>query len=108
MSLSIQQQQRSISGTFTVSGGLQGSGPFTGIVTNKGHIQFTVQSNGVNPLFFHGSVQSNGGLAGSYCSLDNTGHCNPAAGGYGTWTVSPTSSRSGSASLMSSYETWLS
>ena len=108
MSLSIQQQQRSISGTFTVSGGLLGSGPYTGFVTNKGHIQFTVQSSGVNPLFFRGSVQSNGRLAGSYCSLDSTGHCNPAAGGHGTWTVSPTSSRSGSASLLSSYEIWLS
>ena len=108
MSLSIQQQQGSISGTFTVSGGLIGSGPFTGFVTNKDHIQFTVQSSGVNPLFFYGSVQSHDGLAGSYCSLDSTGHCNPAAGGYGTWTVSPTSSGSGSSWILSSYETWLS
>jgi serine/threonine protein kinase len=87
MSLSIQQQQGNISGNFTVSGGLVGSGPFRGYVTNKGYIQFIVQSTGVNPLFFYGLVQANGVLSGSYCSLDSTGRCNANAGGYGTWSV---------------------
>ncbi len=89
MSLSIQQQQGNISGNFTVSGGLIGSGPFRGYVTNKGYIQFIVQSTGVNPLFFYGSVQANGDLSGSYCSLDSAGRCNANAGGYGTWAVLP-------------------
>lgn len=89
MSLSIQQQQANISGNFTVSGGLTGSGPFTGYVTNKDYIQFIVQSRGVNPLFFYGSVQTNGDFGGNYCSLDNTGHCNANVGGYGTWSVLP-------------------
>jgi serine/threonine protein kinase len=89
MSLSIQQQQANINGNFTVGGGLAGSGPFSGYVTNKDHIQFIVQSSGVNPLFFYGTVQANGSLAGNYCSLDNKGHCNTKVGGYGTWSVLP-------------------
>lgn len=89
MSLSIQQQQADIHGNFTVGGGLAGSGPFTGHVTNKDYIQFIVQSSGVNPLFFYGFVQANGGLAGNYCSLDKKGHCNVNVGGYGTWSVLP-------------------
>jgi serine/threonine protein kinase len=96
MSLAIQQQQANISGNFTVSGGLTGSGPFSGYVTNKNHIQFIVQSSGVNPLFFYGTVQSNGDLGGKYCSLDSTGRCNYNIGGYGTWGVVPGSPGAGS------------
>jgi eukaryotic-like serine/threonine-protein kinase len=96
MSLAIQQKQANISGNFTVSGGLTGNGPFTGYVTNKGYIQFIVQSRGVNPLFFYGSVQANGNLGGNYCSLNNTGHCDSNVGGYGTWGVVPESPGSGS------------
>jgi hypothetical protein len=89
MSLAIQQQQANIKGSFTVSGGLTGSGPFSGYVTNRNYIQFIVQSRGVNPLFFYGTVQANGDLGGNYCSLDATGHCNANGGGYGTWSVVP-------------------
>ena len=89
MSLLIRQKQANIRGNFTVGGGLTGNGPFTGYVTNKDYIQFIVQSRGVNPLFFYGSVQANGDLGGNYCSLDNTGHCNANVGGYGTWSVLP-------------------
>ena len=96
MSLTIQQSQANISGNFAVSGGLTGSGPFTGYVTNKGYIQFTVQSRGVNPLFFSGSVQANGNMGGNYCSLDNTGQCNANVGGYGTWNIAPETHGSGS------------
>ena len=96
MSLAIQQQQANIRGNFTVSGRLTGSGPFNGYVTNKNYIQFIVQSRGVNPLFFYGTVQSNGDLVGNYCSLDSTGHCNSNVGGYGTWGVVPGSPRAGS------------
>jgi serine/threonine protein kinase len=96
MSLSIRQQQANISGNLKVSGRLTGSGPFTGYVTNKNYIQFIVQSRGVNPLFFYGSVQANGDLGGNYCSLDTTGRCNTNVGGYGTWSVMPAAPGSGS------------
>jgi serine/threonine protein kinase len=90
MSLAIKQQHANIRGTFTVSGGLAGNGPFSGYVTNKNYIQFIVQSRDVtNPLFFYGTVQANGDLGGNYCSLDATGHCNANVGGYGTWSVVP-------------------
>jgi serine/threonine protein kinase len=96
MSLAVQQQQANISGNFTVRGGLTGSGPFSGYVTNKNYIQFIVQSRGVNPLFFYGTVQANGDLGGKYCSLDSTGQCNYNVGGYGTWGVVPGSTGAGS------------
>jgi len=90
MSLSIQQKGGSINGSFTVKLPLLGSGPFTGSVTTSNHIQFTVQSNQVPaPLSFQGTVQSDGSMSGTYCSLDKTGRCSTAAGGGGTWDVSP-------------------
>ena len=95
MGLAIQQQQGgNISGQFTVRSPLSGSGPFSGFVTKAGYIQFVVTGRGINPLLFTGNVQSNGVLAGNYCSLDSTGHCSSAAGGYGTWQVFPSSSGS--------------
>jgi hypothetical protein len=87
---SIGQQQQSIRGNFHVDPPLNGSGPFTGTVDSKFTIQFTVHSSdpGVGaPLFFSGTIQQNGSMGGHYCSLDSTGHCNPAVGGYGTWSV---------------------
>jgi hypothetical protein len=33
-------------------------------------------------------VQSNGNMAGSYCSLGANLQCSPQAGGAGTWSVS--------------------
>lgn len=96
MSLAIRQREANIKGNFTVSGGLTGSGPFSGYVTNKNYIQFIVQSHGVNPLFFYGYVQANGELGGNYCSLDSTGRCNANVGGYGTWGVVPQPPGSGS------------
>ena len=104
MSLSISQQQANISGNFKVNGRLTGSGPFTGYVTNKNYIQFIVQSRGVNPLFFSGSVQANGDLGGNYCSLDTTGRCNTNVGGYGTWSVMPTAPGSESTSILTPFQ----
>ena len=90
MSLSIQQNGGSITGSFRVDFPLIGSGPFTGSVTANNHIQFVVHSNQVAaPLSFQGIVQSGGSMRGTYCSLDQAGHCNPAAGGAGNWSVSP-------------------
>ncbi len=96
MSLTVTQQRANIKGNFMVSGGLSGNGPFSGYVTNKNYIQFVVQSRGVNPLFFYGTVQSNGDMGGDYCSLDSTGRCNSNVGGYGTWSVVPGSPGQGS------------
>jgi len=90
MSLSIQQNGGGITGSFRVDFPLIGSGPLTGSVTANNHIQFVVHSNQVAaPLSFQGIVQSGGSMKGTYCSLDQAGHCNPAAGGAGNWSVSP-------------------
>lgn len=97
MSLSIQQSQGNISGSFTVSPPLSGSNSFTGFVTNKSYIQFLVQgSNGNPPLLFTGTVQQNGAMSGNYCSYVNN-RCDYGAGGYGTWSVNSLSPGSGSA-----------
>jgi serine/threonine protein kinase len=102
---SIKQNGSNFSGYFTVGPQLLGSGPFTGTINAKGQLQFTVQGyEGNAPLFFTGSIQaSTGNLSGTYCSLDNTGHCNPAAGGSGTWRVTPILPGSGSGSSSSSF-----
>jgi eukaryotic-like serine/threonine-protein kinase len=89
MYLSFQQKQGSISGYFTVDQPLVGSNAFTGAVTVKQNIEFTVQSyHGNGPLFFYGRVNADGSLSGSYCSLDASGHCNANAGASGVWQVS--------------------
>jgi serine/threonine protein kinase len=85
----VQQQQR-IQGNFIVSPPLSGNGPFTGSVTTGGLVQFTIHSSEASaPLYFSGTVQKDGALSGTYCSLDTTGRCNPAVGGYGSWFVQP-------------------
>lgn len=91
----IVQHQQTIQGNFAVNSPLNGSGPFTGTVASDASIQFTVHSSdpGANaPLHFSGTIQANGNISGSYCSLDGANQCNPAVGGYGTWFVHPGSS----------------
>lgn len=88
MSLSIQQNGASISGYFTVGPPLQGSGPLTGGLDTARHISFTVHSTQIaSPLSFAGTVQADGSMSGSYCSLDAANRCSPAAGGAGNWDV---------------------
>jgi len=88
MTLTIEQNQDRIHGFFKVGPPLHGSNSYVGSVNTNGHIQFTVESAlGNAPLFFSGSVQSDGSLVGTYCSLDNNGQCSPNAGGAGTWHV---------------------
>ena len=101
---SVAQNGGNFSGYLTVGPNLLGNGPFSGTINAKGQLQFTVQGyKGNAPLLFTGSMQaSTGNLAGTYCSLDNTGHCNPAAGGSGTWHVSPNLPGSGPGSSSSS------
>lgn len=90
MSLSIKQNGQAISGYVTIHFPLQGSGPLTGRVTNTGSIQFIDHSSQVSaPLYFWGTVQLDGSMRGSYCSLDATNRCNPNAGGAGSWNVGP-------------------
>ncbi len=92
---SVKQNQGAISGFFTVNQPLVGSNSFTGSVTTNQHIQFTVSSyNGNAPLLFSGTVQSNGNMSGSYCSIDAKGHCNANVGAAGVWSVCPCASSS--------------
>jgi len=86
----IKQLGKNITGRLTLGPGLIGDRPFTGTVDAARHIQFTVPGVfGNASLLFYGIVQSNGSLRGNYCSLDQVGHCNQLAGGYGTWNATP-------------------
>lgn len=94
---SVSQHQQNIVGDFRVDAPLNGNGPFTGTVNTDFAIQFTVHSHDPGahaPLFFSGQIQKNGAMSGQYCSLDATNQCNPAVGGYGTWSVQPVSNGS--------------
>jgi ABC-type multidrug transport system fused ATPase/permease subunit len=85
----IQQNQGAISGYFIgfQANGLQVNEPFSGMIDAHEHIRFTVaEYAGQIILSFDGSLQSDGTLAGNYCSLDQQGQC---AGEYGVWSVSP-------------------
>ncbi len=86
----ITQNGQQIQGTFQVDQPLNGNGPFTGTVTSKSAIKFTVHSSDSGasaPLFFTGFIQQNGAMSGQYCSLNSAGSCDPNVGGYGTWSV---------------------
>ncbi len=86
----IKQDGGKMSGYFALGPGLLGDGFFSGTVDTARRIQFTVPGAfGNGPLHFTGIVQADGSLTGDYCSLDQTNHCNPGAGGYGTWNVKP-------------------
>ncbi len=86
----IKQGGGKISGYFALGSGLLGDGFFSGTVDTARRIQFTVPGvSGNGSLHFTGIVQADGSLKGGYCSLDQTNHCNPGAGGYGTWNVKP-------------------
>jgi serine/threonine protein kinase len=89
MALTFQQNQGKLSGQFTVNAPLVGSGPLSGTINSAKHVQFTVQGyHGNAPLLFSGTLQSNGSIMGTYCSLGSSGQCSTAAGGSGTWMVS--------------------
>ncbi len=89
MALAFQQNQGKISGQFTVNAPLVGSGPLNGSIDSAKHLKFTVQGyHGNAPLLFVGSLQSNGSLEGTYCSVGSNGQCSTSAGGSGTWKVS--------------------
>jgi eukaryotic-like serine/threonine-protein kinase len=86
----VKQDGGKISGQLVLGPGLLGDGFFTGTVDTARRIQFTVPGVfGNGPLNFSGTVQADGSLKGNYCSLDQSNHCNPSAGGYGIWNVQP-------------------
>jgi len=87
MSLTVvHQNQGNISGYFT---GLQVNSPFKGNVDASKHIQFIVTDPArQRTLSFDAAIQTDGNLAGSYCSLDQQRHC---AGEYGIWSAAPAS-----------------
>ena len=96
MMLTIQQDQTSIHGFFTVAKPLSGNGPLTGNVDAKGKIMFLVRSkdpDATNPILFTGAIQPDKSLAGSYCSvkLKNQTQCEPTMG-HGIWNVTRTTS----------------
>ena len=86
----IHQNGKNISGTLTLTNGLSGTAPFTnGTVASNNTLQFIVTPyTQYPPLLFQGRVNTDGSLIGTYCSIQNN-QCNYAAGGYGTWRVSP-------------------
>ncbi|GCF07672.1 serine/threonine protein kinase [Dictyobacter arantiisoli] len=90
---SIRQSRGTISGYLSLGAGLLGSGNFTGSVATNKHIQFLVDAYPtLLPLFFEGTIQSDGSISGTYCSYRN-GQCDESNGhGYGTWSVTPASS----------------
>ena len=101
MSVSFSQNQGNLGGSVTINPPLQGSGPIiSGFVQRNNYIQFTVQGySGHAPLMFSGTVQPGGSMGGQYCSIDQTGRCNAASGGQGTWSVGGIASAPGSASI---------
>jgi hypothetical protein len=84
----IEQNGSAIKGNLILGPELLGGGSFNGTVSTSKKIQFLVpSSSGFLPLFFTGQVQSNGSMAGSYCSYQNN-QCNYSQG-YGDWHVNP-------------------
>lgn len=93
MQLTINQNQGSISGYFTVALPLQGSGPFTGSIDTNKMIQFIVDTSAdnltpqANIKFYNGILHQDGSLNGNYCSVNPNNGCDPRYGGNGTWSV---------------------
>jgi serine/threonine protein kinase len=79
----IHQNGRNISGYFQ---GLGLVGPFTGTVSAKGHVQFTVQT-GTSTLLFKGEIKIGGDVQGSFQALDQHGQF---TGEYGPWNAAST------------------
>ena len=87
MTLSINQNQGSISGQFTVAQPLLGSGPFTGTIDTGNNIRFLVVSqNTTNPILFTGLLQPDRSLGGTYCSVQSQSNqqCDQTMG-RGSW-----------------------
>ncbi|HEU0000929.1 MAG TPA: serine/threonine-protein kinase [Ktedonobacteraceae bacterium] len=93
---SISQNGGTFTGHFQVGSPLSGNGPFTGTLSTSGALQFIVHSSQVaEPLSFAGHIHNDGGMSGTYCSLNSAGKCDNS-NGYGRWNVSSPTSGSGS------------
>ncbi len=74
------QGNAALSGTFTFRSPTQATYPLTGTVDLQGNFSFTVQQpTGQTPLYFHGQVQQNVYLHGSFCN-SSTNSCSPDNG----------------------------
>ena len=74
------QGNGALSGTFTFRSPNQASYPLNGTVDLQGNFSFTVQQpNGQLPLYFHGQVQQNVYLHGSFCN-SSPHSCSPDNG----------------------------
>jgi len=84
----IQQNNAAISGGFSIGSGLLAGNSFSGQVGSNRSIEFIVPNTGsLAPLLFTGQIQSDGSMAGSYCSYRNNYQCDRNAGGWGVWSV---------------------
>jgi serine/threonine protein kinase len=85
--ISVQQDQGNISGSFVIESYFYVNGHFNGTINTARNVQFTVvdTSRGV-VLYFHGSVQSNGTMQGNFCNLTAQGQCGTQ---YGNWSMTP-------------------
>lgn len=108
----VRQQQWNISGYFGEIGGIPANrffsgipenGTFTGTINAAKQIQFTVTSSTGQATFsFQGGMQADGGIAGTYCSLEvSTAKCS----GYGLWSIVPAPHDVGARPAGSSYLT---
>ncbi len=93
----IQQNGASVDGQLALGQGLIAGSNAIGTVSHSNTIEFTVSSGSLAPLLFQGQIQSNGSITGTYCSYQGNQQCSQSAGGYGTWSVSPSSSTSAQA-----------
>jgi serine/threonine protein kinase len=85
--ISVQQNQGNISGSFVIESYLYVNGHFNGTIDTNRNVQFTVvdTTRGV-VLYFHGSIQSNGTMQGNFCNLTAQGQCGTQ---YGNWSMTP-------------------
>jgi eukaryotic-like serine/threonine-protein kinase len=85
----VKQSGAKISGFLAVGSELSGNGNFAGNVTQDKKVQFLVAADNNNlPLFFSGTINTDGSMSGQYCSYKN-GQCDANGGGHGIWNISP-------------------
>jgi hypothetical protein len=82
----VQNNNTNVTGSFNAMG-MDKS--FNGVVDVSRHFLFTIpRGAGELPLFFNGTVKSDGSIAGTFCTIDSAGQC---VGGnnndYGQWSV---------------------
>ena len=84
--IDLQQYGTRFTGRFV---GMYVQGPFEGNINVARQISFTVKdANGHAVLSFSGAIQTDGNIAGTYCSLTKQERC---SGAYGIWSAAPAS-----------------